>query len=339
MIFSEIYGCYFNAVAEILEEAVQKKLTNRKMTEIIQRKAFSESTMTILDALKSEEWPLVTKELTTPIRNTPTQPLTILQKRWMKSLLLDPRIHLFEPDDSGLEDVKPLYEPQMFVYYDRYGDGDPYENEFYRENFRMVLHALRNKEGLKIQFSGRTGRKHEVTGVPQAIEYSAKDDKFRLKLLERYYETVQSASDMGCAVGNQKEYSRITEINMARMESCQIVEMDDVEIDDISCSDEEFVGRKKKTVVLELKDERDSLRRAMLHFSYLEKETMQLDEKMYRVTIHYDQKDETELLIQILSFGPLVRVVGPAEFCQKMRERIQKQVKRFSRMGQNRTKS
>lgn len=38
-----------------------------------------------------------------------------------------------------------------------------------------------------------------------------------------------------------------------------------------------------------------------------------------------DQDDETELLIRVLSFGPVLEVVAPITFRQLMRNRIQKQ--------------
>lgn len=40
----------------------------------------------------------------------------------------------------------------------------------------------------------------------------------------------------------------------------------------------------------------------------------------------YDQNDETELLIRVLSFGPVLEVVAPITFRQLMQNRIQKQI-------------
>ena len=53
MLFSEIYGSYFNVVAAILAEASEGNLTERKMTELVREKAFAESALTIPSALKS----------------------------------------------------------------------------------------------------------------------------------------------------------------------------------------------------------------------------------------------------------------------------------------------
>ena len=74
-----------------------------------------------------------------------------------------------------------------------------------------------------------------------------------------------------------------------------------------------------------LHDERNGLERVLLHFYHFEKETQKLDEQLYRITLRYDQDDETELLIRVLSFGPVLEVVAPITFRQLMRNRIQKQ--------------
>ena len=43
MLFHEIYGCYYNAVAKILHQAVNGELTEKGMQKIVTEKAFSES--------------------------------------------------------------------------------------------------------------------------------------------------------------------------------------------------------------------------------------------------------------------------------------------------------
>ena len=76
---------------------------------------------------------------------------------------------------------------------------------------------------------------------------------------------------------------------------------------------------------MELIDERNALERAMLHFSHLEKETRKLDKNHYSITLRYDHDDETEMLIRVLSFGPMLRVTSPESFIEKIRERLKKQ--------------
>ena len=102
MLFHEIYGSYYSTVAAILKDAVRGTLTEKNMYEHIRAHAFGESPMVIPDGMKGEKWRLIHKDLTTPIMEEPEMPLTFMEKRWMKAMLLDPRIKLFDPDVSGL---------------------------------------------------------------------------------------------------------------------------------------------------------------------------------------------------------------------------------------------
>jgi len=297
MLFSEIYGSYFNVVAAVLTEAADGLLTDRRMTELVREKAFAESTLSIPAALKSGSWPLLDPQLRPVIRHTPTMPLSLLQKRWLKALLRDPRIALFAPSAAGLEDVEPLYEPGTFVYFDRYTDGDPFEDERYIENFRTVLTAIREKRPLRVRFRGHTGIRHSFVCMPYRLEYSAKDDKFRL-----------------LALGRHQPHT----INLARFRNCSL--LDDAEFD---CMDQPPEHSCELTMLLH--NERNGLERALLHFSHFEKETLRLEDGRYQIRLRYDKDDETELLIRVLSFGPVLQVAAPDAFIALIRERLEKQ--------------
>lgn len=300
MLFNEIYGNYYNAVAEILKYAVRGELTQQDIYQITDSKAFAESVLSIPGAMNSGEWPFLTEELTTPLRHEPKMPLTTLQKRWLKALLEDPRIRLFDVPAEGLEDVVPLYEPDAIVYFDQYSDGDPYEDEDYVRNFRTAMQALREHRKLQVSFTGGSGRGHRWICVPLSMEYSLKDDKFRL-----------------IVCGNSDNNI----INIARIKKCTLLE-------EYAPEEVTETSVRKKKLVIELTDERNALERVMLHFSHLRKETMKLDDKTYQITLWYDKDDETELLIRVLSFGPVLKVQEPKNFIRQIRKRLEMQ-KRF----------
>lgn len=297
MLFSEVYGTYYNVLAKLLEQAVDGKLTRESMDTIIRENGFEESILTIPEALESQTWPLLKDDFTTPLKHKPTMPLTTLQKQWLKALLSDPRIKLFDPPMEGLEDVEPLYPPNTFVYYDRYNDGDPFEDPGYIKRFRCILSAIRHKRWLRIQFTGHNGKPHYWRCIPYKLEYSAKDDKFRL------------------ISANKRD---TLSINLARITNCFMLEPYAVE---------EYQPRtmKQRILVLELKDERNALERAMLHFSHLNKETERIGEDLYKITLFYEREDETEILIRVLSFGPVLKVVFPDDFTEKLVQRLKKQ--------------
>lgn len=296
MLFSEIYSSYFRTVEAILAEAVQGGLTDQKMTELVREKAFAESVLSIPSNLKDGTWPLLTKDLKTPLAAAPSMPLTLLEKRWLKALLQDPRIRLFSPSEAGLEDVEPLYSPGTFVYFDQYNDGDPFDDPVYIAHFQTILQALREKRKLRITFTGARGKRNTWVFVPYKLEYSVKDDKFRLLTAQTYYGTV----------------------NLGRIERCELLGF---------YSPEAFhlPQVKMDTLVMELTDERNALERAMVHFSHFEKETERLEENRYRVTLRYSREDETELVIRLLSFGPVIKVLSPESMVDELRKRILRQ--------------
>lgn len=129
MIFSELYSAYYNAIAKIISRVIQGETDEKTLQETVIQQAFSESVLTILPSLKSEKWQLLKSDMTTPIQNIPSMPLTILEKRWLKAISLDPRIRLFDLSFEGLEDVDPLFTSDDYVIYDKYLDGDPYFDE------------------------------------------------------------------------------------------------------------------------------------------------------------------------------------------------------------------
>ncbi len=297
MLFNEIYGAYYNTVAEILRLATVGGLDDKGLKRIVEDRAFGESIMTIPPALKSGRWQIMNPDLTTAIKNPPQMPLTLMQKRWLKAISLDRRVGLFGFDFSFLGDVEPLFDPQSIHYYDRYADGDDFEDTGYVERFRLILSAVKQRHPLKIEYESGKGNRMQENVIPEYLEYSEKDDKFRL-------------ITSGC------KYVRI--INVARIISCKLYFGDKL-------NSSVVYNEVTKNVTFELTDKRNTLERAMIHFSNFEKTIVKSGEGLYTVNIFYDESDETELLIRILSFGPTVKVVAPESFTELVKERLIKQ--------------
>ena len=298
MLFSEYYGEYYACVSEILSEAVEGTLTKERISGIASKQGFGESMLTIPANLKNGNWPLITPDCKTRIRHIPAHPVTLLQKRWLKTLLLDPRIRLFGLTDEGLEDVQPLFDPARIVWYDRYSDGDPFEDEGYIGRFRLLLEAVRTHRKAQVIFDSHRGEHYNWTVIPYRLEYSSTDDKFRV---------------LCHSVKWRNRTLNLSRISFVRLQGT--FDPDDYPIPELT----------NESVTLEITDERNALERVMLQFSYLAKRTERIGENTYRMTLHYRQEDETELLIKIISFGPLVKVVEPDRFAALIRERIEKQ--------------
>lgn len=299
MIFSELYSAYYNVMAKIIEAAIAHPLEKGELYKIIQENAFSESILTIEKAVSEEKWQLVAKDGSTPLKNKPTMPLTTLQKSWLKAISLDPRMKLFGMEFPELADVKPLFTSEDYVIFDKYSDGDPYEDEEYVAHFRMILSAIKESCPLRIYMKSRTGGVIHMIIMPEYLEYSEKDDKFRL-------------------IGSGRRYGDT--INLARIIKCEKYTGDYTPKRPVRNQTNE------RTVTFELIDERNALERVLLHFAHFEKQAEKIDDKRYRVTITYDKDDGTEILIRILSFGPMVKVTGPDRFIEQIKERLSKQI-------------
>ena len=298
MMFSEYYGEYYACVSEILSEAMEGTLTKERISEIASKQGFGESVLTIPANLQNGNWPLITPDCKTRIHHIPAHPVTLLQKRWLKTLLLDPRIRLFGLTDKGLEDVAPLVDPAKIVWYDRYSNGDHFEDEGYIERFRLLLEAVKTHRKTQVIFDSHRGKHNNWTVIPYRLEYSSTDDKFRLL----------------CHSGKWRNRT----LNLSRISFVRLwgtFDPDDYPVPELT----------NESVTLEITNERNALERAMLQFSYLAKRTERIGEKTFRMTLHYRQEDETELLIKIISFGPLVKVVEPDSFAALIRERIERQ--------------
>lgn len=297
MIFNEIYSAYYNTVAKIIASIINGNADEKTINKIIDENAFGESMLTVLPSLKSEKWQLVKADMTTPLQRIPTMPLTTIQKQWLKAISLDPRIKLFDIKFDGLDDVEPLFTSEDYYIYDKYIDGDPYEDEAYIQRFRTILSALNDKRPLKIQMVNRKGNTVSMTVMPQHLEYSEKDDKFRL-------------ISTGCRYGGI--------VNLARITTCEKCNVSGYATHHVSMES-------KESLTLRVFDERNTLERTLLHFAHFEKRVERIDSKRYLVHIKYNKSDETEMVIRILSFGPMVEVIEPQDFKNLIIARLKSQ--------------
>ncbi len=77
---------------------------------------------------------------------------------------------------------------------------------------------------------------------------------------------------------------------------------------------------------MELIDERSVLERAMMQFAHFKKEVERIDAKRYHFEMEYDKEDETDVLIQVLSFGNFVTVLAPEDLKRDLKRRIDTQL-------------
>lgn len=304
MIFNEVYSAYYKAVKEMLKYAAKNELNKELIYKIINEVAFEESSLSIVPSIEKEEWQVITGELKTPIKNDPSLCLTGIEKAWIKTVLRDPRAVLFNSEKETKEkisDEEILFSEEDTVFFDRYTDGDDYASEEYIANFKTVLRALKEKKKLRISFISGKGQVKKGLYTPIKIEYSDKEDKFRLIC---------------------KANGTLYTVNIARIVNCGL-------------SNESFSDKVKglelslKTVVFDIINERKTLERAMMKFSHYKKEVEKIGDNTYRVVLEYDKYEETDMLIQLMSFGSYINVISPIKIKKEISKRLKRQIEIF----------
>ncbi|MCR5214004.1 MAG: WYL domain-containing protein [Eubacterium sp.] len=316
-IFSENYGCYYNIIYKLLKD--YSDISQKDIKDVIDREGFGESMLFLLPRLSQDEW-----ELFGEARPDPVIPLSDYQKSWLRTILEDKRIGLFLNDEEiknlkiELGQIEPLFNPEDIYYTDIFLDGDKYEDKSYRQNFRIIADAIHNKEIIDIDYMPSLGKRMRHYFIPLRLEYSIKNDAIRLYGLEEGK--------------NKKLYIlNLAKISEVRLSGRFVNEDDWPDFDKMIMK-----SYYKEPVTLLLKTERGTLERAMLHFASYKKNTFRYTEmrddgfdgsrnEIYKCDIYYSLGNETELLINILSFGPTVKVIGNERFLKFLKDRLLKQ--------------
>lgn len=313
-LFSEIYSCYYRVLRHLLSS--QNPLTIKEIYHRICQEGFEESLLSIIPKLESGDWNLFQKNdhlYLSKLSPSFTTPLSALEKSYLKALLSDPRIGLFLDEEQletlqhMLASVPPLWKEEQFYYYDRFADADPYQDLTYRQNFRILLEAQKKHQYVDIDYNSPKGKRVHHYYVPVRLEYSVKNDKFRLLALEQ----------------NPHCHKKLHTLNLDRIAS--VNPTDKILSSPIDINSIIQQSYYKEPLKLRILNKRNALERAMLHFANYEKNTMKIGENTYECLIYYNRNMETELLIEVLSFGPMLTVIGNERFLNSLKTRLKRQ--------------
>ena len=304
MIFDEKYSIYYKTVREIINSMISNShFKTSDSINIAEKNGVVRIDKAVDPIYDPHAWNLATKQKgihTSKIQQPIDYPMTLLEKRWLKAISLDPRIKLFGVEFEGLEDIEPLFLPEDYVVYDKRNNGDKYTDPEYIKKFQFLLYAIRNKKRIHIQSMSRKGNVSDVYCEPTDLEYSEKDDKFRLRVKGRKY---------------------IGVVNIDRIFFYELFE------GEFNYAGFELDNSRKK-VELIVTDERNTLDRCMLHFAYFHTAVEPIEgTNKFRVHIEYDNEDLSEMVIRVLMFGPYVEVTNPPEFRQAVVAKLEQQYK------------
>lgn len=295
-LFSEIYSRYYDIVGLILSKP---ELTRKELQKIIDTYGFRETSIYLLP--KISEWCFIRHKdgkYYSKLRKSPERPLTLLERRWLKSVINDKKINLFldKSDmfklDEFLKDEEPLFYDSDFYFFDRSNYNQNFSDETYIENFRTILKAIKEHNDIWIKLN--SNKSYQVS--PVFIEYNAEKDIFSL---------------CGNSCGKKYRYN-ISDIS-------EIKDTLNQNNDNNTAFEQE-----KKSVILKISHHRNGIERFMTTFAIYEKST-ELMPYGCRAIVKYDENDETEIIEKILSFGVIIEVEAPFEIRKIIKDKVKKQ--------------
>lgn len=256
-------------------------------------------------------------------------PLTKWELRWLRTILDDPKMTLFLTPDtiSSLKEIIPQEITPICIrkngnnakatsadniyYFDRY-HSESYQMDSHL--FRTILSALHNSEALNINYNAGKGTSFKGIYYPIYIEFSKRDDRFRLYVQEAKTDRIYM---MNCDWISAAELTG-TNFDMHR---CQSVLKG-------------FFDTNQCKVSVEFEDTRNILDRILNEFSPWKKRCeciRKKDEKneipaKYKLTIYYHRYDQMDMVVRLMSYGSYIRFIDKEHFiCKEIMKRIEKQ--------------
>jgi predicted DNA-binding transcriptional regulator YafY len=302
----------------ILSKAREAEITLKDINSIVAQYGFSESSIYFTPDIISQNgdgYNLLKdsgSSYSSILKSDPVKYLTNLQKSFIKSILSDKKICLFLEDhmlkelQDALADTPQLFNVDDIVFRETASDGDNFSAPAYISNFKKILMAIKSNRALIVCFNNSRGERKTMKLMPYKLEYGIRDDKFRL---------------CGVSIYNEKGNSYV-KLNLARILS---ITMPNQSFD---FDFEAFIAAKRKAepIEIEVYDFRNGFERVFIGLSNYERISSYHEETgKCIIKLYYTDDDEQELLIQLLSYGPAIKVLGPEGFREKFVDRIRKQ--------------
>lgn len=328
ILFHEIYNRYTGIVCELLHVAQREGLTRSAVSRAIRDKGFFLDNTEFEAAFLNEtgrsgrrtgdldSLELLAEEkghYFTMLPELPRSiPETLSERRWLKALLSDSRLRLFLQDNTrtALEErlggVSELYGAEQILFKNNRTSGDPYTDSDYIRRFQVILGAIQQRRWLRVANGLPDGRLRRTLLMPLRLEYSVKDDVFRL---------CGAVPDASPYLPVSMRLSRIREVEETGEDGPEISYLDLLQ----GLKAPEFAR-------LVIDPSRNGYER-FLHFFSNYTRRAKYDESTRRLDVELDYYtfDENELIVSILAMGPIVKAIGPEGLKGKLLERYRKQ--------------
>lgn len=319
---NSINSRYHQIITMLLDLSQVREIYLEDVKDAISSKGFCETEPYLLprliDSNCKDNYRLFIKEgnmIRSRLKDPSYVQLSNIEYQWLKTASKDSRFRLFFKEDTYnkilhiLDDKEDLFDDFIFENIDEYVYSDDFTNNNYITNFNTILCAIRSKNVLNISYVNSRNKTTFGSYLPISLVYSMKENKFSL----RAYNT-SAKSNKKCI------------LNLNGIKSINIMDIDTPQVGNIS-----FMTHKRKHVDIIINNNRNGFERVFYQLATYERET-EYDEITgnCHMRLFYNSDYETELLITLISFGPIIKIIEPDKFVSQFRKRLQDQFDLFS---------
>jgi len=237
---------------------------------------------------------------------------TMVEKFWLKALLETEGIRMilspqtYEKLKMEMEEIDTPIKKQYIEMTNTIKLPEIADQEAYSENFRIILKALVDEKPIKYTNTDRRGNVYrDMLALPVGIEYSMRDGRFRVSMY--------SIDD-----------DRPIMANIFTLTDLKIVD-EDVGIDRETAKKLLFEQKySSEPIIMEVTDQKAAMERCFMCFSGMERTARDLGNNKYEMRLNYYLFEEENLIRNIISLGPYVKVISPQRIVDEIVRRVKK---------------
>jgi predicted DNA-binding transcriptional regulator YafY len=237
---------------------------------------------------------------------------TMLEKFWLKALLNNEGVKMvlsqktYDKLKKELEGIDTPIREEYIEMTNTIKLPQIAEQEAYSNNFRLILKALIDKKSIRYTNTDKRGNIYrDKLALPVGIEYSMRDGRFRVSMY--------SIDD-----------NRPIMANIFTLSELRIVD-EDVGIDRETAKRLLFEQKySSEPIVLEVIDKKAAMERCFMCFAGMERTARDLGNNKYEIKLNYYLFEEENLIRNIISLGPYVKVISPQRMVDEIVKRVRK---------------
>lgn len=326
-LFHEYKNKYFHLIFTILSLA-KDGITEEEIIKLIQENGYNdyefvdkngctlrqmilnkcynkENNLNLLKEENGKYYPIITEKGQAPLKVK----FTSLEKQWLKDLISNEKARtLLEKDilnklEESLKDVKNLSYGNIDITNNIISLENVEDKEF-RKKFFVILKGIVEHRYIKYTNIDKNGKVYKnQKAIPVRIEYSLKDDKFRVS----FYSVAEKRPIMA-VMDSLSEISLEEKIKEEVLRKDILTKIKDKYVDE--------------PIILQVKDERSAMERFFMSFSSYERYARVIEKDVYEIELYYYSFQKEEIIRKIISLGPYVKVKSPENIVETIMERI-----------------